>query len=322
MLKISIFTGIHGWGLFNGYLKGGIYLASTIRNSCKLWDCQVIPDEEEGRDIIGKFGDIEHLRKYIGPGEVMEENMMYWITDLTPHESLPLETRTYRQWFRLVTSRVSLWFQDHSTPNPLGIVPDPKITKIVKGSKFDEASLHIVSTDKDLEQIKEDRVETKDAVKDDMKDASIKVNECEMEEMTDSAQWSELPVEDENDKGENQKQWNPVFRAIFEGVYDKTSPLANLRGLPHVVQMILKHLENYWKSHIQLGQEGEVREYEPTEGQFVVKFDDQIKYGKSYWGLESDTESDTSNSSIRNDRYTFDIQGQYLLSSTLFSKVC
>ena len=127
-------------------MKGGIYLASTIRNSCKLWDCQVIPDEEEGRDIIGKFGDIEHLRKYIGPGEVMEENKMYWITDLTPHESLPLETRTYRQWFRLVTSRVSLWFQDHSTPNPLGIVPDPEITKIVKGSKFDEESLHIVST--------------------------------------------------------------------------------------------------------------------------------------------------------------------------------
>ena len=42
----------------------------------------------------------------------------------------------YRQYFRLVTSEVSLWFEDHSTKNPLGLVPDPNITKTVKGSKF------------------------------------------------------------------------------------------------------------------------------------------------------------------------------------------
>ena len=45
-----------------------------------------------------------------------------------------------------VTSRVGLWFADHSTPNPLGVVPDERITKIVKGNKFDhEGSLLVVT---------------------------------------------------------------------------------------------------------------------------------------------------------------------------------
>ena len=71
----------------------------------------------------------------------MDPNTMYWITDRTPHESLPLNNNTYRQYFRLVTHQVSLWFEDHSTKNPLGAVPDPIITKIVKGSKFGDHSL-------------------------------------------------------------------------------------------------------------------------------------------------------------------------------------
>ncbi|CAK4744617.1 unnamed protein product, partial [Aphanomyces euteiches] len=56
-----------------------------------------------------------------------------WITDRTPHESLPLKKTQYRQFFRLVTSQVSHWYADHSTPNPLGILPT---TKIIYGNKF------------------------------------------------------------------------------------------------------------------------------------------------------------------------------------------
>ena len=37
-----------------------------------------------------------------------------------------------------MTSEVSLWFEEHSTKNPLGVVPDPEITAIVKGSKFED----------------------------------------------------------------------------------------------------------------------------------------------------------------------------------------
>ncbi len=91
--------------------------------------------------LIGELGDIEHLREYLPEGEVLEKNCLYWFTDRTPHESLPLKESTERQFFRLVTKEVSIWYEDHSTKNPCGIVPDPEKTKIVKGSKFDETGV-------------------------------------------------------------------------------------------------------------------------------------------------------------------------------------
>ena len=51
------------------------------------------------------------------------------MSDTTPHESLPLTTAGHRQYFRLVTSSVSAWYTEHSTENPLGIKPDPKVTR-------------------------------------------------------------------------------------------------------------------------------------------------------------------------------------------------
>ena len=38
---------------------------------------------------------------------------------------------------------MSLWYADHSTPNPLGVKPDPAITKIVVGNKFSKGGLEI-----------------------------------------------------------------------------------------------------------------------------------------------------------------------------------
>ena len=100
-----------------------------------------IPDiraDAGGGEVIGPMGDCKHLRELLPPwkSEQLRENMMYWLTDRTPHESLPLREDTYRQYFRVVTSEVSVWFEEHSTPNPLGVLPDPSKTKIVKGSKF------------------------------------------------------------------------------------------------------------------------------------------------------------------------------------------
>ena len=46
----------------------------------------------------------------------------------------------------MVTGPVSLWYQDHSTTNPLGVKPDSKITSIVAGDKFTGESLEIIST--------------------------------------------------------------------------------------------------------------------------------------------------------------------------------
>ena len=51
---------------------------------------------------------------------------------------------TYRQFFRLVMSRVSLWYEDHSTPNPNGVKPNPDVTKIVRGNKFGTEGVYVV----------------------------------------------------------------------------------------------------------------------------------------------------------------------------------
>ena len=128
-------------------MEGGIYIASSISDSCKAWNCSVEPE------VIGHHGDIEHLRSVLpGEGEVLEPGQLYWITDKTPHESLQLKQRTYRQFFRIVTRDVSLWYKDHSTANPLGVEPDPDVTKIVIGNKFSEEGVEIVESSHETKQ--------------------------------------------------------------------------------------------------------------------------------------------------------------------------
>ena len=131
----------HHWGIGvnirRDYAEGGIYMASNVENSCAVWNAKIECDSKnDDAEIIGKHGDIEHLRHCIGKEEIMKPNRIYWITDRTPHESLPMTKDSLRQYFRLVTHQVSLWFEDHSTKNPLGLSPDSTFTKIVKGSKF------------------------------------------------------------------------------------------------------------------------------------------------------------------------------------------
>ena len=65
---------------------------------------------------------IFHL--HFSPGEV------FWITDRTPIEDVRTESEE-GQFFRIVTSEVSLWLKHHYTENPFGIAPDPEITKII-----------------------------------------------------------------------------------------------------------------------------------------------------------------------------------------------
>lgn len=81
------------------------------------------------------MGDCEYLRnKLINPIK-MEANTIYWMTDRCPHEALPQEEAGPRQWFRFVTSKVGVWYEDHSTVNELGVTPSPNC-RIVKGNKF------------------------------------------------------------------------------------------------------------------------------------------------------------------------------------------
>lgn len=117
-------------------VEGGIYMASNVADSCQVWNA-VITDPGL---VTMQHGDLEHMREVLGVGEMMERNLMYWLTDRTPHESLPLQNETHRQFFRLVTSALSAWFPDNSTANRLGTKPDASITTIIEGSKFDRPS--------------------------------------------------------------------------------------------------------------------------------------------------------------------------------------
>ena len=107
--------------------------------SCRVWNCGVAPE------AVGPLGDIEHLRWALpGPGQLLRPGQLYWLTDRTPHQSLPLQEAATRQFFRVVTAEVSLWYRDHSTASPLGVLPDPAITRIVAGDKFSEEGVQIV----------------------------------------------------------------------------------------------------------------------------------------------------------------------------------
>ena len=59
--------------------------------------------------------------------------MIYWMSDRTPHEALPMPSGP-RQFVRVILGGVDLWFKDHSTANPL--VNLPKSVRVIVGSKF------------------------------------------------------------------------------------------------------------------------------------------------------------------------------------------
>ena len=71
----------------------------------------------------------------LGRGATLRAGELVWMTDSTPHESMPLARGTMRQYFRLVSGKISVWHSQHSTANPLGTVP-PDDVKIAHGDKF------------------------------------------------------------------------------------------------------------------------------------------------------------------------------------------
>jgi hypothetical protein len=125
----------HSIELWPGYFEydGGLYMGSNVAGSTQVWGATQVKRPEY---TVGRLGDLEHLRHYLGESETLDAGDIVWMTDTTPHESLPLKVGTKRQYFRLVTDHVNVWYENHSTPNPLGIVPDPRVTTVLKGNKF------------------------------------------------------------------------------------------------------------------------------------------------------------------------------------------
>jgi hypothetical protein len=124
----------HSWGMGMAYssdeLKGGLYMASNMDDTCEIFDALVNNSVGE----VNYHGGMEHLRPFIGEGTTLLANELVWLTDRTPHEALPQFHEGYRQFFRLVTSNISLWFEDHSTLNPCVALPD--YVTVIRGSKF------------------------------------------------------------------------------------------------------------------------------------------------------------------------------------------
>lgn len=134
----------HNWGnglfLRDESFEGGIYLGSNIANTTAVWNCKIRDDHG---DIIGPHGSIERLRHLLGPPtKTLEAGEIVWLTDRTPHESLPIlqsfsnSLPPRRQFFRLVLGEVTAWFADHCTPNPTGFSV-PSSVRVVHGNKYE-----------------------------------------------------------------------------------------------------------------------------------------------------------------------------------------
>lgn len=122
------------WGGGNWGGSSGLFMVSNIEGSTSIYNTTV---EEPG-----PHGDCEHLVGQLGKPELMEANRMYWLTDATPHASLPVKTECKRQFFRMVTSNVFAWYAQHSTKNRLGIVAP---VKIINTNKFGEINAANIS---------------------------------------------------------------------------------------------------------------------------------------------------------------------------------
>jgi len=132
----------HPWGmgvrLRAGQFDGGVFMASNMSQTTKLWPVE-LPRRPGGASHLG--GGAEHLRGVLETGALALEpraDELVWQTDAVPHESLPpapSQEGKPRAFFRLVTSGVRVWWAQHSTPNPLGVVPPPGV-KVLYHSKF------------------------------------------------------------------------------------------------------------------------------------------------------------------------------------------
>ena len=122
----------------------GIYIASNLAGTSRVWDC-VLGDELRAA-ACDRHGGCEELRSLLEEScesRLLDAGELCWLTDRTPHESLPLpETAAaaaggkpvVRQFFRLVVGPVSAWYPRHNTANPA--CPLPADVLVIEGDKF------------------------------------------------------------------------------------------------------------------------------------------------------------------------------------------
>lgn len=130
-----------GWGVGENDRKvctGGIFVGSSVRHSMLLYPKTLVTNPEDGQ-VVGGHGECEHLRDYFTEEPVyLKADEIWWMTDRTPHEALPVQNDTIRTFFRLVVGDVTVWFSKHNTANPLCPLPNDVI--VIDTDKFAPAA--------------------------------------------------------------------------------------------------------------------------------------------------------------------------------------
>ena len=50
---------------------GGIYMASNVADSTRIWNCKV----KNPSEVVGPLGDLQHMKSYLGEGETLDAGM-------------------------------------------------------------------------------------------------------------------------------------------------------------------------------------------------------------------------------------------------------
>lgn len=113
-----------GWGGGNWGGPGGIFIASTDGNTI-LFNCETHDVDDHGK--LNEWPE--------APPELAKPNTLYHMSDRTPHMNRANQGKLpmVRQFFRLVAKDIYGWWEQHSTKNPLGILPN---APILTHSKF------------------------------------------------------------------------------------------------------------------------------------------------------------------------------------------
>ncbi len=49
---MKLYKNVMGGGKYVTHVEGGIYMESSVNNSCCAWHCKVVGNEETGQDMI------------------------------------------------------------------------------------------------------------------------------------------------------------------------------------------------------------------------------------------------------------------------------
>jgi hypothetical protein len=131
----AVVSNYYSWGgvrTTHQEIKGGIFFANSVSNTCAVFHGRILHPEEN----VGTHGSLEHLRQTLARKckvSLIKSGALHWMTGETPHEALPMKRSGPRQFFRLIAADLDGWWIEHSTENPLCPVPEDKI---IRGDKF------------------------------------------------------------------------------------------------------------------------------------------------------------------------------------------